>query len=166
MFLIIAEGFGYKNWALLEPNLSVEESNSPNVYPLNFFVNTLIIFGVGCIQYFIQMVVSIKFPPPYIDFMDLCSVANISVIIFNEDLHGYYIHGKSPSGAADVSSERLRLNLESEANGNSTIRGISPSLPDQQTFRLMMPKKMIDDYKKNYMMVVQDMINEDQTKQQ
>ena len=42
-------------------------------------------------------------------------MANISVLIFNEAFQGYYIHGKSPMGAADVSSEKLRLNLEAEA---------------------------------------------------
>ena len=90
-------------------------------------------------------------PPGYIDFMDLCSVANMSVIIFNEDLNGYYIHGKSPSGSSDVSARQLRLNLESEAIGNANIRGIHSQYPDDQTFELFMPNNMIDDYKKNFL---------------
>mmetsp|Transcript_18337 Transcript_18337/g.28161 ORF Transcript_18337/g.28161 Transcript_18337/m.28161 type:complete len:136 (-) Transcript_18337:426-833(-) len=94
------------------------------------------------------MVAAIKWPHDYTNFMDLCSVANISIIIFNEDLQGYYIHGKSPNGHADVSSEKLRLQLENEAHGNSSFRGICASLPDQQTFRIAMPKKMIEDYKR------------------
>jgi len=49
VFLIIAEGLGYKNLALLEPNLSLEASNIPEVYPLNFFVVTGIIFFIGCL---------------------------------------------------------------------------------------------------------------------
>ena len=76
------------------------------------------------------MIISPKYPPGYINFIDLCSVANISVIMFNEDLNGYYIHGRSPSGSADVSFEKLRLNLQAECQGNSTIRGIHPSMPD------------------------------------
>jgi hypothetical protein len=73
------------------------------------------------------------------------------VILFNEDLRGYYIHGKSPSGSADVSSEKLRMNLHSEAKGNAMIRGIAPTLPESQTFEIYMPKKMIDDYRRNYL---------------
>lgn len=96
------------------------------------------------------MLVSIKWAPDYVEFVDLCAVANISVIIFNEDLNGWYIHGKSPCGSADVSSERLRLNLEAECQGNATIRGITASMPDKQTFEIFLPKKMIDDYKKNF----------------
>ena len=100
------------------------------------------------------MLVALKYPPPYVEFVDLCAVANISVLIFNEDLNGWYIHGKSPSGAADVSSERLRLNLEAESEGNATIRGITTSMPEAQTFEIFLPNKMIDDYKKNFLVPV------------
>jgi meckelin len=32
------------------------------------------------------------------DFIDLCTVANTSIIFFDETCHGYYLHGKTPSG--------------------------------------------------------------------
>jgi len=150
LFLVVAEGFGYKNWSAMEPNLTTLKSDSPESHPLNFFVITCIIFGIGTIQYVVTMVIALKFPPAYVEFVDLCAVANISVIMFNEDLNGWYIHGKSPTGAADVSSERLRLNLEAESQGNATIRGITTSHPDAQTFEIFLPNKMIDDYKRNY----------------
>ena len=98
-------------------------------------------------------------PPAYVDFVDLCSVANISVMIFNEELNGYYIHGKSPSGSADVSSEKLRLNLIAESMGNSTCRGIHSSMPDAQTFQIIMPVNMIEDYKKYFLTPVKTSIN-------
>ena len=151
LFLVIAEGFGYKYWSLMEIELNNKLSDSPASYPLNFFVITCIIFGIGVIQYFLTYLVSLKFAPPYVEFTDLCSVANISVIIFNEDLNGWYIHGKSPCGAADVSSERLRLNLEAETQGNADIRGIHSSYADAQTFEIFLPNQMIDDYKKNFL---------------
>jgi len=94
--------------------------------------------------------ISIKFPQAYVDFVDLCSVANISLIIFNEDLNGYYIHGKSPSGAADASSEKLRLQLEGESLGKSTHRGLHQSIGDCQTFEIFMPKGVIEDYRNNF----------------
>jgi|TARA_B110000285_G_scaffold216633_1_gene264117 meckelin len=151
LFLVVAEGFGYKNWSLMEPTLSTLKSDSPESHPLNFFVITCIVFGIGAIQYALTMLVALKYPPAYVEFVDLCAVANISVIMFNEDLNGWYIHGKSPSGAADVSSERLRLNLEAESQGNATIRGITASHPEAQTFEIFLPNKMIDDYRKNFL---------------
>ena len=69
---------------------------------MNFAVITGTVFLIGIANYVALMAISYWYPPQYIDFVDLCSVANISVILFNEDLQGYYIHGKSPSGSADV----------------------------------------------------------------
>ena len=114
IFLVITEGFGYRYYSLMEADLTREPSASPENFALNFFVITFLIYSIGCAQYFIAMIVYPIKPPDYVEFVDLCSVANISIIMFNEDLNGFYIHGKSPSGASDVSSERLRLNIENE----------------------------------------------------
>lgn len=127
---MLAEGFGYKNYASLEAGLSRETNSSPTIYPLSFFLITLVIFIIGSANYFLSMLASIKDPHDFVDFVDLCSVANISVIIFNEKLRGHYIHGKSPCGSADVASQKLRMNLITEANGNAMVRGIAPSLPE------------------------------------
>ena len=43
--------------------------------------------------------------------MDICSLANMSVLMFDEELKGFYIHGQSSNGAADVDSRQLRLSL-------------------------------------------------------
>jgi meckelin len=151
LFLVFTEGFGYKNFALMEASLTRKESNSPENYALMFFVIVSIIFGIGIIQYAVQMLLAMVNPPPYVDFVDLCSVANISVMIFNEELNGYYIHGRSPCGSSDVNSLQLRLNLIAEEMGNATFRGIHSSMPNAQTFEIVMPAKMIDDYKKNFL---------------
>jgi len=156
LFLVVVEGFGYKNWALMNSDLNSEPSDSPENYAFQFFVTVSIIFGIGVVQYGFQMLFAMVDPPAYVDFVDLCSVANISIIIFNEDLTGHYIHGKSPTGNADVSSEQLRLNLIAESCGNATIRGIHPTMPQQQTFEIVMPKQMIDNYKKNYLQPVEE----------
>ena len=42
------------------------------------------------------------------DFVDLCSVANVSLFKFEEKLNGYYIHGESPTKSADVSLTTLK----------------------------------------------------------
>jgi len=114
LFLICAEGFGFKYWATMEPDISTVASDSPTEYVLNFFVIFIIIFGIGTVQFVFATALSPIFPPDYVDFVDICSISNISIIMFNSELKGYYIHGKSSTGNADVSSETLRLNIENE----------------------------------------------------
>jgi meckelin len=104
IFLVIVNGFGFENYNQMEVELNREKTGASENYILSFFIVFFILFGVGSINYFIRVTFAQWFPPPYIDFVDLCSMANISIIIFNEELNGYYIHGKSPSGSADVGS--------------------------------------------------------------
>jgi len=47
IFLVIAEGFGLKNFANMEANLTTDSTDSPPNYILNFFVITIILFGIG-----------------------------------------------------------------------------------------------------------------------
>ena len=35
-------------------------------------------------------------------FKDLCTFANISVIMLDEKAHGYYLNGKAPWGSSDI----------------------------------------------------------------
>ena len=35
-------------------------------------------------------------------------MTNISVLMFDETFHGYYIHGRSPYGQAEISTEKLQ----------------------------------------------------------
>jgi meckelin len=49
-----------------------------------------------------------------LQFVDLLSVSNISVIIFDELLHGYYIHGKSVHPHADTDMIDMNNNLMKE----------------------------------------------------
>jgi hypothetical protein len=150
LFLVIVEGFGVKYFSLMEAELTTTKTKSPENFVLNFFLIVVIVFGTAMVQIFIEYALQPLKPLPTVDFTDTCSVANISIIMFNEEMRGHYIHGKSPSGNTDVDCKQLRLNLEQEAAGNSTVRGIHPSYPDAQTFQIFMPKEIIESYKKNF----------------
>ncbi|CAF4509711.1 unnamed protein product, partial [Rotaria socialis] len=67
------------------------------------------------------------------NFIDLCSVSNISVFILDENLHGYYIHGRSPHGMTDVNMKDTVMNLYREENRMSGTRGLEPN-SDEQIF--------------------------------
>lgn len=64
-----------------------------------------------------RRVLNIWTPNAVQDFVDLCSVANVSLFILDETLHGYYIHGKAPGGTAEISAEELEMALEVESKG-------------------------------------------------
>lgn len=71
-----------------------------------------------------------KIPMKHLEFIDLCSMTNISLMIFDESFHGYYIHGRSPYGQSEISSEKLALALEFESSGKANYRGIHETMPN------------------------------------
>jgi len=66
-----------------------------------------------------------------INFIDLCSVANISVFILMDNQYGYYIHGRSPHGIADVNMKDMIDNLKRESNNKIGGRGLEANSDDQ-----------------------------------
>lgn len=71
-----------------------------------------IIFGMA--QWIIQVVVIERIVDPFRNFMDLCSVANISVVALTHPLRGYYIHGRSVHGSADTDMSEMNAFLQRE----------------------------------------------------
>ena len=51
-------------------------------------------------------------------FVDLCSVSNISVFIMSRRLYGFYIHGRSVHGHADTNMREMNQNLFKERVSN------------------------------------------------
>tara|TARA_B110000285_G_C15124521_1_gene619297 strand:+ start:1993 stop:2163 length:171 start_codon:yes stop_codon:yes gene_type:complete len=44
-------------------------------------------------------------------FVDLCTLANVSLILLEEHLYGYYLHAKAPWGASDIPLDWLQSEL-------------------------------------------------------
>lgn len=97
---------------------TVESPRNPAFY---FFFTVLWMFIFGSFQYLFRQVFRFAFPIAYIDFKDLCCVANLSLFIFDQQFHGYYIHGQFPGETADVTLERLKLLLDEEENGDRAL---------------------------------------------
>jgi meckelin len=66
-----------------------------------------------------------------LNFIDLCSVSNISVFILDENHHGYYIHGRSPHGMTDVNMKEILINFYREKNQMSGTRGLQDNSNEQ-----------------------------------
>lgn len=83
-------------------------------YILKFFIGTLIFLVLGVLQMIARKLLIIWFPLPIQDFQDLCCLANVSMIFFDHNLHGYYLHGKTPAGVAEGDLQWLAQVLEKE----------------------------------------------------
>ena len=71
-------------------------------------------------------------------FIDVCTLAKISVFILDEPYHGYYLHCRSPYEYADCSMAELIEHLQKEGSGLTTDRGLDvPNAPeDCQVFEI------------------------------
>ncbi|UJR38008.1 hypothetical protein I4U23_030690 [Adineta vaga] len=90
--------------------------------------------GTGIIQYLLYVGFYERFfEDRIVNFIDLCSVSNMSVFILSDNQYGYYIHGRSPHGTTDVNMKDMLINLEREANQMSATRGLQAQ-SEEQTF--------------------------------
>lgn len=82
--------------------------------------------------------------------VDLCTLANISLIIMDEPTHGYYIHGKAPWGKADIPLHVIQRKLQDEVNSEygPGSRGLTKLDDRIQSFEIFMPKNLRDELHK------------------
>ena len=104
--------------------------NSPENLLLRHCVGTFILFIAGFAQYAVKRILQIWIPLKKTEFLDLCSVANISVLILQDSLRGYYLHGQSPTGTADTNLHQLIQFLEEEGKGKIKGRGMTDNSND------------------------------------
>jgi len=97
---------------------------APTNFILRNFIASIIVLASVSIELVIVKILQIWIPLKKQEFMDLCSVSNISVFILDEYLHGYYIHGLSPFLKADVNYDELFKYLNQESTGAVRTRGL------------------------------------------
>ena len=86
------------------------------------------------IQYLIYLIFYQRFvEDKIVNFIDLCSLCNISVFILQDNQYGYYIHGRSPTGTTDVNMKDMRDRLNREVEQRIGGRGLEAN-SDDQTF--------------------------------
>ena len=81
------------------------------------------------------------------DFVDFCSISNISIFLLTHDNYGYYIHGRSVHGRADTNLRELYENFKREEDSLCDKRGLEPD-SDCQTFEVLLPTKFRVHYEK------------------
>lgn len=72
-------------------------------------------------------------------FEDLCSVSNISVFMLTHRYYGFYIHGRSVHGFADVGLKTMKTQMRREKSDLTGRRGLI-SDTDEQCFQIHVPE--------------------------
>ncbi|XP_042906064.1 meckelin isoform X2 [Parasteatoda tepidariorum] len=78
-------------------------------------------------------------------YVDLCSVSNVSVFLLLTKKFGYYIHGRSTHGKADVNMKEMHEFLRKEEEDLCGYRGLLPDT-QQQTFQFVLPPGVHDQF--------------------
>ena len=132
----------WHDYTHLVPNVSFAK-NSPPHRLLRHFLGTFVLFIAGVAQYVLRRIIQPWMPTNTTEFLDLCSVANVSVLILQDSLRGYYIHGQSPLGKADTTLQELIRFLEEEGKGKIKGRGITDDKNDNlQTYEIYLSYTM------------------------
>lgn len=96
--------------------------------------------------------------PPTHSFVDLCTMAKVSVFVLDEEYHGYYLHCRSQHEFADCSMLEVSRQLRQEAEGLTTDRGL-PGCPAKglQTFEIY----VTGEWKRQYNHIYRTMMSEE-----
>ena len=117
---------------------------------LRFAVAVLLYMSIAFVQWiFFAFIYERFFGDPFGDFIDLCSMANISVMIFQSKLFGHYIHGRSVHGRSDTDMLEMHEQFKREEDDLCGKRGLEPN-SDRQTFEVMLTRKFRASYDRFY----------------
>ncbi|KAL4617058.1 meckelin [Arapaima gigas] len=148
--LFFLEVVGFSNLALRDPSSALhrdtEAYKSPWSLILRYGVATAMWLVIGLFQMLFFTVFYERFVEDKIrQFVDLCSISNISVLLLSHRCFGYYIHGRSVHGHADTNMEEMNANLKREAENLCGQRGLLPNT-DTQTFQIAITNKLRQQY--------------------
>uniref|UniRef100_A0A671MD16 Meckelin-like n=1 Tax=Sinocyclocheilus anshuiensis TaxID=1608454 RepID=A0A671MD16_9TELE len=148
--LFFLEVVGFSNLALRDPSsdlhLSPEAYTPPYSLILRYGVASAMWLCIGLIQITFFKVIHERFVEDKIrQFVDLCSISNISVLLLSHRCFGYYIHGRSVHGHADTNMDEMNTNLKREAENLCGQRGLLPN-SDTQTFQISITNRLRAQY--------------------
>lgn len=147
--VLVLKVMGYEDMAL--KNQRDEEMPVTEYSPvLRFAIGSLVYLATGVFQAMYFVVIHERFfEDPIRQFVDLCSVANVSVFILNHKQFGFYIHGRSVHGTADTDMVGMTKMLQREQDGVVSRRGLIEH-SDIQSFDIQIPRKMRMQFDKIY----------------
>jgi meckelin len=144
-------------------NHSLNQENTNNEYQAPFSsilrigVVSSVFLSLGALQWvFYNFVYMRCFEDKIGEFIDFCSVSNISMFVMTHTQFGYYIHGRSPHGNADTNLQGMTMALVHEQEDMTAKRGLEPS-SNHQVFSISVFSKLTVQYGK-VMQPIRDVI--------
>uniref|UniRef100_A0A8R1DSW6 Meckelin n=1 Tax=Caenorhabditis japonica TaxID=281687 RepID=A0A8R1DSW6_CAEJA len=142
VMIVLMEYFQFKNYALVEPEFNrndVDPTTTHSSVVSTLAVTVFIYLSLALIQVVVKVLIVERIvTDPFHNFVDLCSVANISVLSLTHSLYGYYIHGRSVHGKGDAGMGEMNEFLQRERNNLCGFRGLEPG-SELQTFTVNLP---------------------------
>ncbi|XP_028836341.1 meckelin-like isoform X2 [Denticeps clupeoides] len=144
--LFLLEVVGFSNLGLRDPWSTLqrppEAYTPPHSLVLRYGLASILWLCIGLLQVVFFTVFYERFVEDKIrQFVDLCSISNISVLLLSHRCFGYYIHGRSVHGHADTNMEEMNSNLKREADNLCGQRGLLPN-SDTQTFQISITNRL------------------------
>ena len=128
LVVFLLEAAGLQGLTTAQPNgnnLSLDGSYS---HPLLRMALTIMLwYGCMSLLWIWDHLIYYRFlaANPVREFIDLCSLANVSVFLLPEKRYGYYIHGKSVHQFSDASVREFQAMLQREEEGAIPMRGLT-----------------------------------------
>ncbi|XP_003739470.1 meckelin [Galendromus occidentalis] len=138
VILFILKVANVESLALSSPaSVHISSSVTPFSSTCRLGLIALVFLGTASIYYVcVRLVIERLFGNSRMQrFVDLCSIANISLLTLTHSCYGYYIHGRSVLGKSDVTLWEILDQLHKEENDLCAHRGLIPDT-DEQTFRI------------------------------
>ncbi|XP_053468126.1 meckelin [Ictalurus furcatus] len=148
--LFFLEVVSFSSLALRDPSSELQRSDEGYIPAysriLRYGVATAVWLCIGFIQIIFFSVFYERFVEDKIrQFVDLCSISNVSVLLLSLRCFGYYIHGRSVHGHADTNMDEMNSNLKREAENLCGQRGLLPN-SDIQTFQISITSRLRAQY--------------------
>ena len=148
-FIFFWIGLGWSHCCESDPNFSVIDNplQVPNLF-LKFFLVGFILLCIGAGIFISQSVFDYVNASKLNTFVDLCTLANTSLVLIEEYTYGYYLHAKAPWGSSDIPLDWLQNEIQQESNGNSQSRSLknkNKSAKDKfavQSYQMYIPTQM------------------------
>ena len=112
---------------LATPRPGVEDKTPGPLNPILRFANTSFwMIFIAYAQVLWRWLIQDRYitEPPSRSYVDLCTIAKISVIVLDEPFHGYYLHCRSQHEFADGNMLEISRQLRQESEGLTTDRGL------------------------------------------
>ncbi|KAK7114529.1 meckelin-like [Littorina saxatilis] len=151
-FLVVV---GFENTTTKDPDGGVEKDSgtykAEQSFIYRYALAVMVYIVMAVVQWIFFTFIYERFVEDKVQqFVDLCSMSNISVFVMANSHFGYYIHGRSVHGKADTNIREMAEMMKREEEDLCGKRGLVPDT-EEQTFMMSLPKRLRVKYEQVYL---------------